>query len=115
MPSVRTGSRKPRSRSPKGASILQTGYVYHYAFAMLIGVVVFVVTWYVFFGYRPGRERLTHVRRIWMAVDYDLPAAGGGALHTGPDRGGEEEDVARNARWMGRSGFTSLATLAVLC
>ena len=33
----------------KGASILQTGYVYHYAFAMLIGVVVFV-SWYVIFG-----------------------------------------------------------------
>ncbi|MGH7087471.1 MAG: NADH-quinone oxidoreductase subunit L, partial [Stellaceae bacterium] len=28
-------------------SRLQTGYVYHYAFAMLIGVVVFV-TWYLF-------------------------------------------------------------------
>ena len=36
-------------RVSKGASFLQTGYVYHYAFAMLIGVVVFV-SWYVFFG-----------------------------------------------------------------
>ncbi len=27
-------------------SLLQTGYVYHYAFAMLIGV-VFLVTWYI--------------------------------------------------------------------
>ena len=26
---------------------LQTGYLYHYAFAMLIGVVV-IVTWYLF-------------------------------------------------------------------
>ncbi|MDJ0683385.1 MAG: NADH-quinone oxidoreductase subunit L [Alphaproteobacteria bacterium] len=33
-------------RASKGVSLLQTGYVYHYAFAMLIGVVVFV-TWYV--------------------------------------------------------------------
>jgi len=33
----------------KGASLLQTGYVYHYAFAMLIGVVAFV-SWYVFTG-----------------------------------------------------------------
>ena len=33
----------------KGASLLQTGYVYHYAFAMLIGVVAFV-SWYVIAG-----------------------------------------------------------------
>jgi len=33
----------------KGASFLQTGYVYHYAFVMLIGVVIFV-SWYVFFS-----------------------------------------------------------------
>ncbi len=33
----------------KLASLLQTGYVYHYAFAMLIGVVVFV-TWYMLSG-----------------------------------------------------------------
>ncbi len=33
----------------RGTSALQTGYVFHYAFAMLIGVVVFV-TWYVFSG-----------------------------------------------------------------
>ncbi|HAT36629.1 MAG TPA: NADH-quinone oxidoreductase subunit L, partial [Rhodospirillaceae bacterium] len=31
------------------ASILQTGYVYHYAFAMLIGLVC-LVSWYVFWG-----------------------------------------------------------------
>ncbi len=31
------------------ASRLQTGYVYHYAFAMLIGVVV-LVTWYMLSG-----------------------------------------------------------------
>jgi NADH-quinone oxidoreductase subunit L len=28
---------------------LQTGYVYHYAFAMLIGVALFV-TWFMFYG-----------------------------------------------------------------
>jgi NADH-quinone oxidoreductase subunit L len=33
----------------RGAVRLQTGYVYHYAFAMLIGVAVFV-TWYLFWG-----------------------------------------------------------------
>ncbi|MTI09354.1 NADH-quinone oxidoreductase subunit L [Curvivirga aplysinae] len=33
----------------KLASLLQSGYVYHYAFAMLIGVVVFV-TWYMLSG-----------------------------------------------------------------
>jgi NADH-quinone oxidoreductase subunit L len=31
------------------AGALQTGYIYHYAFAMLIGVVAFV-TWYLVFG-----------------------------------------------------------------
>ncbi len=31
----------------KRASALQTGYVYHYAFAMLIGVVA-LISWYLF-------------------------------------------------------------------
>jgi NADH-quinone oxidoreductase subunit L len=31
-----------------GASRLQTGYLYHYAFAMLIGVVA-LVSWYLLF------------------------------------------------------------------
>ena len=31
------------------ASQFQSGYVYHYAFAMLIGVVVFI-SWYVWFA-----------------------------------------------------------------
>ena len=31
------------------ASKLQTGYIYHYAFAMLIGVAL-LVTWYMFTG-----------------------------------------------------------------
>jgi NADH-quinone oxidoreductase subunit L len=30
---------------------LQTGYVYHYAFAMLLGVAIFA-TWYLFGGIR---------------------------------------------------------------
>ena len=30
----------------RGASLLQSGYLYHYAFAMLIGVVAFL-TWYI--------------------------------------------------------------------
>jgi NADH-quinone oxidoreductase subunit L len=30
---------------------LQTGYVYHYAFAMLIGVAV-IITWYLVGGHR---------------------------------------------------------------
>jgi NADH-quinone oxidoreductase subunit L len=34
-------------RLARRASALQTGYVYHYAFAMLIGVVV-LITWYLF-------------------------------------------------------------------
>ena len=35
----------------RGAVRLQTGYVYHYAFAMLIGVALFA-TWYLFGGIR---------------------------------------------------------------
>ena len=31
----------------KQATRLQSGYVYHYAFAMLIGVVI-LITWYMF-------------------------------------------------------------------
>jgi NADH-quinone oxidoreductase subunit L len=34
-------------RLARRASALQTGYVYHYAFAMLIGVVI-LITWYLF-------------------------------------------------------------------
>ena len=34
-------------RLARRASALQTGYVYHYAFAMLIGVVM-LITWYLF-------------------------------------------------------------------
>jgi NADH-quinone oxidoreductase subunit L len=34
-------------RLSRRTSLLQTGYLYHYAFAMLIGVVAFV-TWYLF-------------------------------------------------------------------
>jgi NADH-quinone oxidoreductase subunit L len=37
--------------SSRGTSKLQTGYVYHYAFAMLVGVVVFV-TAYIFIAQR---------------------------------------------------------------
>ncbi|MBV9704872.1 MAG: hypothetical protein JO163_19280 [Methylobacteriaceae bacterium] len=35
----------------RGAVRLQTGYVYHYAFAMLIGIAAFI-TWYLFGGAR---------------------------------------------------------------
>ena len=37
------------TRAARGASLLQTGYVYHYAFAMLIGVVV-LVSFYLWLG-----------------------------------------------------------------
>jgi NADH-quinone oxidoreductase subunit L len=33
----------------RGVVRLQTGYLYHYAFAMLIGVAVFI-TWFMFYG-----------------------------------------------------------------
>ena len=34
-------------RTAAKVSALQTGYLYHYAFAMLIGIVV-IITWYLF-------------------------------------------------------------------
>ena len=37
------------STSPSGVVRLQSGYLYHYAFAMLIGVAA-LVTWYMFVG-----------------------------------------------------------------
>jgi NADH-quinone oxidoreductase subunit L len=39
------------ARSSRGASKLETGYVYHYAFAMLVGVVIFI-TAYIFMAQR---------------------------------------------------------------
>ena len=45
--SARTASRPASSTSPAASSKLQTGYLYHYAFAMLIGVAA-LVTWYLF-------------------------------------------------------------------
>ena len=36
-------------RSPRGAVRLQTGYLYHYAFAMLIGIAG-LITWFMFAG-----------------------------------------------------------------
>ncbi|MEQ8601936.1 MAG: NADH-quinone oxidoreductase subunit L [Marivibrio sp.] len=43
------GVAQTAQRTAKGISLLQTGYVYHYAFAMLIGVVL-LVSFYMFFG-----------------------------------------------------------------
>ena len=43
-------------RASVGTSRLQTGYVYHYAFAMLIGVVL-LVSWYLAFQVCPGAVR----------------------------------------------------------
>ena len=34
-------------RIARGAARLQSGYIFHYAFAMLIGVLI-LVTWYLF-------------------------------------------------------------------
>ena len=41
----------PDGVSARGVVRIQTGYVYHYAFAMLIGVAAFV-TWYLLGGAR---------------------------------------------------------------
>ena len=59
---------------------LQTGYLYHYAFAMLIGVAA-LVTWYMLrASERSGNERLA------APVAGDLPAAGGRRLHPADPR-----------------------------
>ena len=45
--SARTASRRGCSTSPAMSVKLQTGYLYHYAFAMLIGVAG-LITWFMF-------------------------------------------------------------------
>ena len=52
---------------------LQTGYLYHYAFAMLIGVAAFI-TWFMFAGRAADDELADPLRR-------HLPAAGRRAVH----------------------------------
>ena len=52
---------------------LQTGYLYHYAFAMLIGVAA-LITWFMFRA-GPSDGELAH------PLGHDLPAAGGRAVH----------------------------------
>ena len=67
---------------------LQTGYLYHYAFAMLIGVAA-LITWFMFAG---GRALMTS----WPILsDHDLPAARRRAVH---------HDAARRRR--GRANAT---------
>ena len=79
---------------------LQTGYLYHYAFAMLIGVAAFI-TWFMFAG-RP-------LMASWpiLSVVTFLPLAG--ALFIALLR--EDETGARNARWVAL--WTTLITFAI--
>jgi NADH:ubiquinone oxidoreductase subunit 4 (subunit M) len=58
---------------------LQTGYVYHYAFAMLIGVAAMTVYWSMFAG--AGRPQMTLTRRNADPLGHHLSAARRCAVH----------------------------------
>ena len=80
---------------------LQTGYLYHYAFAMLIGVAA-LITWFMF-----ARGRTDD--RLADPLRHHVPAAGRRAVHhavRGDDEAGE-----RNARWVAL--WTTLVTFAI--
>jgi NADH-quinone oxidoreductase subunit L len=62
------------SRRHRRVVRLQTGYLYHYAFAMLIGVAA-LITWSMFSG---GRSLMTATGRFFPS---HLPAAGRRAVH----------------------------------
>ena len=81
---------------------LQTGYLYHYAFAMLIGVAA-LITWFMFAG---GGALMAS----WpiLSVTTFLPLVG--ALFIMLLRG-EDEAGKRNARWVAL--WTTLVTFAV--
>ncbi len=72
----------------RGAVKMQSGYVYHYAFAMLIGVLI-LATWFV----GDGRCAVSHL----LSIITFLPLAG--ALIILALRGNSPA-VARNARWI---------------
>ena len=69
---LRPGRRRRARRwtSARRAVRLQTGYVYHYAFAMLIGVAA-LVSWYLYRDCSGERHE-----RLAAALPGDLPAAG---------------------------------------
>ena len=94
---ARRRSPPPRSSLARGASRLQTGYVYHYAFAMLIGVVV-LMSWYS--SVRRSRQSsgcADDDRELADPVARHLPAAGRRRLHPARARRARTI-VARNAR-----------------
>ena len=80
---------------------LQTGYLYHYAFAMLIGAAA-LITWFMFW-----RGALMASWPI-LSVTTFLPLVGV-AVHRAAC--GEDEAVKRNARWVAL--WTTLVTFAV--
>ena len=96
-----TASRRACSTSPRNVVRLQTGYLYHYAFAMLIGVAAL--------------HHLVHVRgsalmtslAILSVVTF-LPLVG--ALFILRLRG-DDEAALRNARWVAL--WTTLITFAI--
>ena len=79
---------------------LQTGYLYHYAFAMLIGVAA-LITWFMF----AGATRMTS----WplLSVITFLPLAGALFIAFLSD----DEDGVRNARWVAL--WTTLIVFAI--
>ena len=81
---------------------LQTGYLYHYAFAMLIGAAA-LITWFMFAA---GRTDMA----TWpiLSVTTFLPLVG--ALFIMALRG-DDEAAKRNARWVAL--WTTLVTFAV--
>ena len=87
--SAPTASRRASSTSRGSRCKLQTGYVYHYAFAMLIGVAAFI-TWY-----RRGRSALMFGFGILTGLTF-LPLVGAAFILT---LQGEDEATLRNANW----------------
>ena len=96
-----TASPPACSTSTGGAVRLQTGYIYHYAFAMLIGVAA-LVTWYLVWG-------SALMSGIWiLSALLILPIVGALLILT---LRGESEAVKNNARWIAL--WTTLITFVL--
>ena len=89
-----TASPRRRATWRAGPSRLQTGYLYHYAFAMLIGVAG-LVTWYLVSHSR--RRARGHERFSLLTLVTFLPLVGAGFILAFIR--GEEETVAPQRRW----------------
>ena len=95
-----------QDRARQRRARLQSGYVYHYAFAMLIGVVL-LITWY------PVRAvAVDAMSDLPHSDDRHLPAAAS-ARCSSSAAARRRRSVARNARWASRCGPRSLTFAAV--